>query len=40
MQNLQKGENISGFGVMQEDIEKAAHQVGEVKVGKDGIKRV
>lgn len=39
MQNLQKGENTFGFGVMQEDIEKA-HEVGEIKVGKDGIKRV
>ena len=39
-QNLQKGENTFGFGVIKsEDIEKA-HEVGEIKVGKDGIKRV
>ena len=36
-QNLQKGENTFGFCVIKsEDIEKA-HEVGEIKVGKDGI---
>ena len=39
-QHLQKGENTFGFGVMQEEGIEKAHQVGEIKVGSDGIKRV